>query len=123
QWPSLGGGWTTLLEHCAASGESTELRIAARGALAHERGPGNRQAAALLLAELSDSPALGVQYLAAAAAARPRDLYTQLRLARASRFSRPPALVRAGLAPALAVVREAAPGPARAPRSRYRAGR
>ncbi|MBZ5711801.1 tetratricopeptide repeat protein [Nannocystis pusilla] len=122
-WPSLGGGWTTLLEHCAANGDGSELRIAARGALAHERGLGNRQAAALLLAELSDSPALGVQYLEAAAEARPRDLNTQLRLARAARFSRRPDLVRAGATAALAITAEEAADHPFTHSLRYRAAR
>lgn len=124
QWPSLGGGWTTLLEHCAANGDGAELRVAARGALAHERGLGNRQAAALLLAELSDSPALGVQYLEAAAEARPRDLNTQLRLARAARFSRRPDLVRAGMSAALAITSDEESGDLTFSHSlRYRAAR
>jgi Tfp pilus assembly protein PilF len=122
-WPSLGGGWTTLLEHCAANGDGAELRSAARGALAHERGLGNRQAAALLLAELSDSPALGVQYLEAAAEARPRDLNTQLRLARAARFSRRPDLVRAGMTAALAITAEDAADHTFIDSLRYRAAR
>lgn len=122
-WPSLGGGWTTLLEHCAANGDGLELRAAARGALAHERGLGNRQAAALLLAEMSDSPALGVQYLEAAAEARPRDLNTQLRLARAARFSRRPDLVRAGMTAALAITAEESADHAFTHSVRYRAAR
>lgn len=123
QWPSLGGGWITLLEHCAAACGPDELRLAARGALAHERGPGNRLAAALLLAELAEAPAVGVQYLEAAADARPRDLSTQLRLARAARFSRRPELVRAGAEAAAAIVTADAPGHPFARGLRYRAAR
>ncbi|MDC0722834.1 tetratricopeptide repeat protein [Nannocystis bainbridge] len=123
QWPSLGGGWTTLLEHCAANGSAGELLSAARGALAHERGIGNRQAAALLLAEMSDSPALGVQYLEAAAEARPRDLNTQLRLARAARFSRRPDLVRSGAAAALSITAEESADHPFTHSLRYRAAR
>lgn len=123
QWPTLGGGWTTLLEHCAALGDLGELKIAARGALAHERGPGNRQAAALLLAELADAPAVGVQYLEAAADARPKDLSTQLRLARAARFSRRPDLVRAGTRAAAAIASAEAPDHTFTLSLRYRAAR
>lgn len=123
QWPTLGGGWTTLLEHCAAVGDLAELKVAARGALAHERGPGNRQAAALLLAELADAPAVGVQYLEAAADARPDDLSTQLRLARAARFSRRPDLVRAGTRAAAAIANADAPAHTFTRSLRYRAAR
>jgi Tfp pilus assembly protein PilF len=122
-WPSLGGGWTTLLEHCAATNDHDELRVAARGALANERGLGNRQAAALLLAELAEAPAVGVQYLEAAATVRPHDLNTQLRLARAARFSRRPDLVRAGMQSAASIASVDAPGHTFTRSLAYRAAR
>jgi len=126
-WPQLGGGHATHLALAESTSDPNLVRSAARNGLTNDRGAGNRQAFALRLAELATSvppslpteadrlptggPARALPYLLAAAAACPRDLGVQLRLARVARTTGRPALAGTALAAAAELlVTPAVPG-------------
>ncbi len=114
-WPQLGGGHQVHLGLAEATGDTTLIRLAARGGLTDDRGAGNRQGFALRLAELSTSPGAALPYLQAAALARPHELGNQLRLARAARFTNRPGLAAPALLAAAALLDNAPSAKLRSP--------
>ncbi|MCA9715560.1 MAG: hypothetical protein KC468_12860 [Myxococcales bacterium] len=85
--PQIGLLRNLLLDLCKFAPEHQDLfRVAAREALVWERGPGDRRAIALELAERTPSPESAVRYLQAAVTAAPADVVSQRHLVRAARL-------------------------------------
>ena len=87
-WPDLGVARAKLLQLYEKLGRSRELHSLAEAALDVERSPDAREALALQLAELTPRVEVAMQYLEPVAKARPNDLVTQQRLARAALYAR-----------------------------------
>ncbi len=84
--PQLGVCRTMLLDLSQQSGDHERFMRVAREALVWERGPTDRRAIALQLAERTPDSHPALRYLTAAATARPGNLVTQRRIVRIARL-------------------------------------
>ncbi len=84
--PQLGVCRAMLLDLCQQNGNHEQFMRAAREALVWERGPTDRRAIALQLAERTADSHPALRYLIAAATARPGNLVTQRRIVRIARL-------------------------------------
>ncbi len=123
QWPQLGVARALLLRLYEGMGRSRELQAFAEAGLTSERGSDDRRALALQLAELTPRPVAAIQYLGTVAEARPEDLTTQIRLARAARAARRSSREAGALAAASDVVSASGAATNDGLELRYRAGR
>ncbi|MGB1015953.1 MAG: tetratricopeptide repeat protein, partial [Nannocystaceae bacterium] len=84
--PQLGVARGLLLDICQANGDHERFMRTAREALVWERGPSDRRAIALQMAERTPDSHPALRYLTAAATARPGNLVTQRRIVRIARL-------------------------------------
>lgn len=123
-WPQLGVARALLLSIYERLGMSRQLQAFAEAGLTSERGADDRRALALQLAELTPKPVVAIQYLGAVAEARPDDVVTQLRLARAAHAARRPEREALAIESAVRVLsREADPNDPELETLRFRAAR